>query len=178
MNDSQKSVFRQLCPHAWTVIAGLLAAASLANVNLLGVSEHLGGSGAIGVRFGWPMTFLWKHYTIFQSNAWLFSSGTIIEFRPFSLIVDLIVSILLIAGTAYWVESFCRASPLQSHFSIASLLSITAWVATTAAMSSFEGHWLYIVRNHLELLRILTIGAFWFGVFTFLGKHFRNPRST
>ena len=158
----------------------MLAAVSLANVNLLGVSDYIGGpgTGVIGIRFGWPMTFLWKDYILLRSSPWVFSSGTIVEFYPISLVVNAIVSSMLIAGTAYWVESLCRALPNGSHFRLSSLLALTAWVATLAATHTFEGHWLYIVRSLLELVRILTLGAFWFGFFAFLRDRFAKPRST
>jgi hypothetical protein len=158
----------------------MLAVISLANVNLLGVSDYIGGAGTgvVGIRFGWPMTFLWKDYVLLQSSPWVFSSGTIIEFYPISLAVNAIVSSLLIAGTAYWVERLCRELPNGSRFGLTSMLALVAWVATLAATHTFEGHWIYAIRSLLELVRILTLGAFWFGFFAFLRDHFGRTRST
>jgi hypothetical protein len=153
-----------------------LAAASLANVNLLGISEHLGGGG-IGLRFGWPLAFLWKDYA--NSSAWLFGTGSNIDFHPISLIVNAMVSLLITAGTAYWVESVCRESSHQSRFTIQSLLAITAWAATFVALKfHFDVPWFSFVRYHLEFVLLLAIGAFWFGFFRFLAQRLGRTRST
>jgi hypothetical protein len=136
------------------------------------------GPGVCG--HGWPITFLWRDWEFQPSGwpsghdmrtsiRWPFDDAPILRLHLGCLAVDFILACVMVLGTAYAVEHFCRLRRPPPRLTTQALLAIVAWIATACFWVNSESStyaFVYYHENPVDFFAsgtlLVAIASAWF----------------